>query len=177
MTSTIAPAASAADAKYPPLPPPIQLSIGSIVMLRMTGHSRTAGQEYFAPAVVLNQYQPHGELEVLVWDSTAGAHFNPNYPVRDLESYGEGNERHLREKRSNIQAVLFAPERFASMSDDMDRIITLFVEQSKKIEVCHTDMERLMLKIASLEEMMTAPAAQQITKQESEKTVQSSGKR
>ena len=76
------------------LPEPQQLPQGSIVTLRMRGHSRTNGQEYYAPAVVLAQYANiTGDIEVLIWDSTAGTHYNAAYPVRDLSTRGDGAER------------------------------------------------------------------------------------
>ena len=94
---------------------PLRLEVGSIVTLRMRGHSRTNGQEYFAPAVVLNQHMPHGEIEVLIWDPTAGTHYNPSYAIRDVSSRGEGTDHELYEVQSNIGQVLFSPDEFGQM--------------------------------------------------------------
>jgi hypothetical protein len=99
------------------LPPPIHLEPGSIVMLRMRGHTRTAGLEYFSPGVVINQFEPHGQIEVLIWDSTAGTHYNGAYEVRELGVRGDGADREMYVVQENIQSVLFSPERFASMAE------------------------------------------------------------
>jgi hypothetical protein len=112
----------AAESHTAGLAPPIRLETGSIVSLRMRGHSRTGGLDYYAPAVVLNQHQPNGELEVLVWDSTAGAHFNPNYPVRDLGTRGDGSEREMYVLQENVQQVLFSPELFAETIGKLDEL-------------------------------------------------------
>jgi len=123
--------------KPPALEPPQQLEVGSIVTLRMRGHTRTQGLEYFAPAVVLNQHSPNGEIEVLIWDSTAGTHYNPAYPIRDLSSRGEGPERELYVVQSNIGKVLFSPDAFALMN-----VVT----------------ENIMDRLAALEQAFTFPA-------------------
>ena len=107
------------------LAPPWQFEIGTILTLRMRGHSRTNGEDYYAPAVVLKQHQPNGEIEVMIWDSTAGTHYNAAYPIRDISSRGEGVERELHEE-SNIGQVLFSPMRFAEavgLALDMQREI------------------------------------------------------
>lgn len=100
-------------AAAPALAPPQRLEQGSIVTLRMRGHQRTAGQEYFAAAVVLDQHMPNGEIEVLIWDPTAGTHYNNSYPIREVSSRGEGPEREMYEVQSNIGTILFSPEAFA----------------------------------------------------------------
>ena len=99
-----------------PLDPPRRFEPGTILTLRMRGHSRSpvAGQDYFAPAVVLDQFMPGGELSVLIWDSSAGTHYNASYAVRELSSRGEGNQREMYELTSNVGEVLFSPEAFAS---------------------------------------------------------------
>ena len=108
--------------QYPPLSrdatlaPPRRFEPGTILTLRMRGHSRSpvAGQDYFAPAVVLDQFMPGGELSVLIWDSSAGTHYNASYAVRELSSRGEGNQREMYELQSNMGDVLFSPEAFAA---------------------------------------------------------------
>src|SRR5437762_12146830 len=85
-----------------PLPPPQRLAVGTILTLKMRGHSRTSGQDYYAPAIVLAQHTPNGEIEVLVWDSSAGAHFNHSYPIREVGVRGDGNEREMYVAADNI---------------------------------------------------------------------------
>lgn len=109
--------------KVAPLAPPMRLETGAIVTLLMRGHSRSpGGLEYYAPAVVLNQYADDvGSLEVLVWDSSAGTHYNPSYPTRELSTRGDGGERETYESKSNIGEVLFSPEKFALMLQSMEQ--------------------------------------------------------
>lgn len=97
--------------KAKPLPPYTRLPTGSIVTLRMAGHSRTEGQEYYAPAIVLAQYAPEGQIAVFILDTTAGSHYNPSYPIRDISSRGTGGERELYVLRENIGQILFDPEK------------------------------------------------------------------
>ena len=96
--------------------PPRRFEPGTILTLRMRGHSRSpvAGQDYFAPAVVLDQFRPGGEISVLIWDSSAGTHYNASYAIRELGVRGEGNQREMYELQSNVGEVLFSPEAFAS---------------------------------------------------------------
>lgn len=130
-----------------PLAPPQQYEVGTLLMLRMRGHSRTDGQEYFAPAVVLHQHMPNGEIEVMIWDSTAGTHYNPAYPVRDLSTRGEGAERELFEERSNVGQVLFSPVRFA---EAMDLVLDMQAEvlelQRKAMSLERAQAERQLAK-------------------------------
>jgi hypothetical protein len=130
-----------------PLAPPQQYEVGTLLMLRMRGHSRTDGQEYFAPAVVLRQHMPNGEIEVMIWDSTAGTHYNPAYPVRDLSTRGEGAERELFEERSNVGQVLFSPVRFA---EAMDLVLDMQAEvlelQRKAMSLERAQAERQLAK-------------------------------
>jgi len=109
------------------LAPPPALELGTIATIRMRGHSRTNGEEYFAPAIVLNQHWKEdgtgGEtIEVLIWDSTAGTHYNAAYPVRELSSRGEGGERELYEVRSNIGAILFSPQTLSTALGDIEEL-------------------------------------------------------
>ncbi|SRR6266478_2743127 len=118
-------------------PPPLALEVGSIVTLRMRGHTRTQGLEYFSPAVVLHQHSPGGELEVLIWDPTAGTHYNSNYPIRELAnrdvevkvllnpadpSLGVTCQtvRQQYESQSNIGQVLFSPLAFQNVLAEVD---------------------------------------------------------
>jgi hypothetical protein len=135
------PAAPPVEPPPPPahvLPPPIHLPVGSIVLLRMRGHARSAGLDYFAPAVVLEQHPVRdtnegGELEVLIWDSSAGTHYNPCYPVRELETRGEGGERWLVEKQSNIDRVLFDPDNIERMQHVLHNLQVEVVEINHKL--------------------------------------------
>lgn len=95
------------------LPPPQHLPVGSIVTLRRRGHSRTNGEDYFAPAIVLAQFEPNGEIETLIFDSSSGVCFDHAYAIRDVSSRGDGQTRELYVERENIQAVLYDPVEFA----------------------------------------------------------------
>jgi hypothetical protein len=97
------------------LPPPQHLSEGTILTLRLPGHTRTNGQEYFAPAIVLQQHEPDGQIEVIIFDPTAGTHYNYAYQIRDIGTKGQGNEREMYEIRSHIGTILFSPDRFNEM--------------------------------------------------------------
>jgi hypothetical protein len=94
------------------LKPYMRLSPGSLVTIRMRGHSRTQGQEYFAPAFVLNQYHPNGEIDAVVFDTTSSVSFANAYPIRDLTVSGDGPSRRMTELQSNIGEVLFEPSHF-----------------------------------------------------------------
>lgn len=129
------------------LRPPLQLSIGCIVTLRMRGHTRTNGQEYFAPAVVLQQYDdPVGSIEALVWDYTAGTHYQASYPIRELSSRGIGPDQELYESQSNIGAVLFSPDQFAAMAQEIN---VLSAELLQK----HRMMRDLIARVYHLEKI------------------------
>lgn len=118
-------------------PPPV-LAVGTILTIRMQGHSRTNGQEYFAPAIVLDQFDDQqGSIEALVFDATAGTHYQHSYPIRDLSTRGDGNEREVYELRSNIGNILFRPDEFLRvshlLSDLVDRVARL-EHQLPKVE-------------------------------------------
>jgi hypothetical protein len=116
------------------LRPPQRLEIGSIVTLRMRGHSRTEGKEYFAPAIVLDQHQPNGEIEALVFDPTAGTHYNPSYQIRDISSRGEGATRELYEVQSNIGQVLFSPETFEQVQQAVAELQAQVLDLSQTMD-------------------------------------------
>ena len=121
VTSVVGSQASTTQPTPLALAPPPRYPTGSIVTIRMRGHSRTDGQEYFAPSVVLAQHWPSGEtIEVLVWDATAGTHYNAAYQVRELSTRGEGGERETYEVRSNVGQVLFDPDAFAASLGDIE---------------------------------------------------------
>ncbi len=145
----------------PALPPPLHLEIGSIVTLRMRGHSRTGGLEYFAPAVVLNQHSPNGEIEALVWDSTAGTHYNPNYPIRELSNRERMDEHgpytEIYELSSNIGAVLFSPDAFSRMAGDIELLQVGVMALQRDVKALLADRAPAKPSAASL----AAPAAKE----------------
>jgi len=101
--------------------PPRLLPIGTILTIRMQGHTRTNGVEYFAPAIVLYQYDDmFGSIEAIVFDASAGTHYQHAYHIRDVSTRGIDNE--LYELRSNIGDILFAPDDFARLADRVSRL-------------------------------------------------------
>ena len=117
--------------------PPRRFEPGTILTLRMRGHSRSpvAGQDYFAPAVVLDQFMPGGEISVLIWDSSAGTHYNGAYAIRELGVRGQGAEREMYELQSNVGEVLFSPEAFAAAvasTGQLHEAVYVINEQSKR---------------------------------------------
>ena len=130
----------------------------------MPGHSRTGGQEYFAPAVVLQQYEPNGEIDALVWDASAGNAFVHGYAIRDLGSRDtmvtdkDGNLVPGRTQyviQSNIGQVLFSPAAMLGVEDDLfniKRMIKLFDEQQKKT------WQSVFERMDALEALVTQPA-------------------
>jgi hypothetical protein len=115
------------------LGPYLRLPVGSIVLIKMRGHVRTHGLDYFAPAVVLNQYDPDGQIECIVWDASAGTHYNPNYAIREVGVRGEGNERQMYEIGSNVQAVLFSPDEQSYMRLELDEMRQQIAKQNELI--------------------------------------------
>ena len=119
-TATITPVGAKNAAEKTPLPPAKRYETGTILTLRQRGHSRTNGEEYFAPAIVLNQYADElGMIETIIFDPTAGTHYSSGYPTRDLGVRGDGNEREQYELRSNVGEVLFSPELFVNMLQEV----------------------------------------------------------
>lgn len=84
---------------------------GTILTVRMRGHSRTNGQEYFAPAIVLSQFEPGGELEIIIFDASSGTAYNHAFAPRDVSSRQNPatGETEMYEVQSNIGTVLFSP--------------------------------------------------------------------
>jgi hypothetical protein len=128
----------------PSLDPPRVFEPGTILTLRMRGHTRSPNQsEYFAPAVVLEQFMPGGEISVLIWDSSAGTHYNGSYPVRDLGVRGEGGSRETYELRSNVGDVLFSPAAFANMTDGVDTLALAYSRMRERISALENQMKEL----------------------------------
>ena len=121
------------------LPGFMRLETGSLVTIRMRGHTHSpGGLEYFAPAVVLAQYNDdYGSVDCLVWDSSAGNAYVHGYHVRELGVRGEGSERGMYELQSNIGQVLFSPNEFATMIGSLQdfelRLMRLEVSVTKLI--------------------------------------------
>lgn len=106
------------------LAPFMRLETGSLVTIRMRGHTHSpGGLEYFAPAVVLAQYNDdYGSIDCLVWDSSAGNAYVHGYHVRELGVRGEGSEREMYELQSNIGQVLFSPDQLANVISRIDQL-------------------------------------------------------
>lgn len=105
--------------------PPRVFTTGTILTLRKAGHLRSPvpGQEYFAPGIVLEQYSPNGEIDVIVFDPSAGVHFLSAYPIRDVDARTDvHNRREMYVKRENIGEVLFDPEQFKNITDGLDTL-------------------------------------------------------
>ena len=133
--------------------PPQVLETGTLVLLRMAAHSRSPNQqEYFAPAVVLAQYEPMGEIDALVWDASAGNAFVHGYAIRDLGSRDTPNGREQYVIQSNIGQVLFSPQQFERMQQELE---ILSIELHQK----HRAMRDLLARIEALEAAATTPAA------------------
>jgi TolA-binding protein len=137
----------------PWLEPPQTLETGTLVLLRMAAHSRSPNQqEYFAPAVVLAQYEPNGEIDALVWDASAGNAFVHGYAIRDLGTRDTAAGREQYVIQSNIGQVLFSPQQFDRMQQELE-ILSMELHQK------HRAMRDLTARIESLEAAATTPAA------------------
>jgi hypothetical protein len=140
---------TAIESKKKELPPPMMLAVGTIVTLKMRGHTRSPNQQdYYAPAIVLAQYFPHGEIDALVWDSSAGAHFASGYAIRELGVRGDGNEREMFEIGSNIGEILFSPEEFKQMSSSFEELVQ---HMGRGFRKCDDKFENLEKRLATLE--------------------------
>ena len=150
-------AAAIVDRAIRTLEPPQTLETGTLVLLRMAAHSRSPNQqEYFAPAVVLAQYDPNGEIDALVWDASAGNAFVHGYAIRDLGSRDTPNGREQYVIQSNIGQVLFSPQQFDRMQQELE---ILSVELHQK----HRAMRDLTARIELLEAAATAPVSEAAT--------------
>ena len=133
---------------------------GTILTLRMQGHSRSPvpGQGYFAPAVVLEQFEPNGEISVLIWDSSAGTHYNASYPIRELSSRGVGNEREMFVAQDNIGEVLFSPREFERLSSDFESVLLSLRQLRAEVRDRFARFEAFMNEFRS--DSKSAPAAE-----------------
>lgn len=144
-SETIRPKALSSPTVYP---------VGSIVTLRMRGHSRTDGIDYYSPAIVLRQHETnHNEtIEALVFDSSAGTHFAGAYPIRELGTRGYGGEREMYEVASNVGEVLFSP-------DDFKHLVALGAHLRATVGGMHRAIEDMHQRIVALEQAQTATVA------------------
>lgn len=156
MTATHESHAFGSHATTATLPPPENL-MHCIVTLRMPAHSRSPNQqEYFAPAVVLAQYEPNGEIDALVWDSSAGSAFMHGFAIRDVGirdiHTSDGTHREQYVIQSNIGAVLFAPGAFERMTQEIE-VLSMELHQKHRI------IRDLIARVTALESAATAPAS------------------
>jgi len=142
------------------VPAPQTLETGALVLLRMAAHSRSPNQqEYFAPAVVLAQYEPNGEIDALVWDASAGNAFVHGYAIRDL---GTRDTQHGREQyviQSNIGQVLFSPAAFLNLESDVTMAISTTMQTRRSQQTFESALQEFRMKLEALEQIVTAPGA------------------
>ena len=154
-------------------------ALGTILTLRMPGHSRTNGAEYYAPAIVLSQHPVTqtggGEIEVIIFDSTSGTSYQHAYAVRELGTHEEivevpvaGSDppvttpvpqRVYYEVRSNVGEVLFDPAITASVTERieiLEGMLALMRQSQLAVEVGNR-LEALEARAAALEAAVTAP--------------------
>ena len=118
-------------------------ALGTILTLRMPGHSRTNGAEYYAPAIVLSQHPVTptgggGEIEVIIFDSTSGTSYQHAYAIRDND-------------RSNVGEILFDPALQERLTNDWGMVAGILPN-------VQADVIDLRSRIAALEAAVTAPA-------------------
>lgn len=128
---------------------PLRLALGTILTLRMRGHSRTNGQEYFAPAIVLQQFQPGGEIAAIIMDDTSGVSINPCYAIRDLTTVGDGGQRRLVELQSNIGEILFDPNQQRDLFFSVSELQGIYSRQIDTIRALES-------RVKMLEELLTS---------------------
>lgn len=149
------------------LEPPQTLETGTLVLLRMAAHSRSPNQqEYFAPAVVLAQYEPMGEIDALVWDASAGNAFVHGYAIRDLGTRDTINGREQYVIQSNIGQVLFSPSAFLNMQADVTTAIGRVIQMGRVQQSLYEKdvafdavLAEFRARLEALEQLVTQPAA------------------
>ena len=153
-------AAAIVDRAIRTLEPPQTLETGTLVLLRMAAHSRSPNQqEYFAPAVVLAQYEPNGEIDALVWDASAGNAFVHGYAIRDLGSRDTPNGREQYVIQSNIGQVLFSPAAFLNLEADVTIAISRAMQVSRSQQSFEVVLQEFRVKLEALEQIVTQPAS------------------
>jgi hypothetical protein len=139
---------------------PQTLETGSLVLLRMAAHSRSPNQqEYFAPAVVLAQYEPNGEIDALVWDASAGNAFVHGYAIRDLGTRDAAAGREQYVIQSNIGQVLFSPAAFLNLEADVTTAISRAIQVARSQQSFEAVLNEFRAKLEALEQIVTQPAA------------------
>ena len=98
------------------------LEVGTMITLRMRGHSRTDGKEYFASAIVLQQYERDGEIDAIIFDQTSGVSIVNANPIREVgarpgRAGGPMNEHYV--VQSNIGAIIFNPRELSDMAREL----------------------------------------------------------
>jgi hypothetical protein len=142
------------------LEPPQVLETGTLVLLRMAAHSRSPNQqEYFAPAVVLAQYEPNGEIDALVWDASAGNAFVHGYAIRDLGTRDAAAGREQYVIQSNIGAVLFSPAAFLNLESDVTMAISTALKVRQSQQSFDATLQEFRAKLEALEQIVTQPAS------------------
>lgn len=140
------------------VPAPQTLETGTLVLLRMAAHSRSPNQqEYFAPAVVLAQYEPNGEIDALVWDASAGNAFVHGYAIRDLGTRDTANGREQYVIQSNIGQVLFSPAAFLNLESDVTMAISRAMQAARSQQSFDAALQDFRMRLEALEAMATAP--------------------
>jgi hypothetical protein len=143
------------------VPAPQQLETGTLILLRMAAHSRSPNQqEYFAPAVVLAQYEPNGEIDALVWDASAGNAFVHGYAIRDLGTRDTQQGREQYVIQSNIGQVLFSPAAMLDLEADVTRVMAAQLGLQREFRsALQNEFAALTARVESLEASLTAPGA------------------
>jgi len=146
----------------PSLEPPQTLETGTLILLRMAAHSRSPNQqEYFAPAVVLAQYDPKGEIDALVWDASAGNAFVHGYAIRDLGTRDTQQGREQYVLQSNIGQVLFSPAAMLDLEADVTRVMAAQLGLQREFRsALQNEFAALTARVESLEALATAPPSE-----------------
>ena len=144
----------------PALEPPQTLETGTLVLLRMAAHSRSPNQqEYFAPAVVLAQYEPNGEIDALVWDASSGNAFVHGYAIRDLGTRDTQQGREQYVIQSNIGQVLFSPQQFSDLQEVVESLVRFEFDMRRSIKDYFLTSTSVLERLSALEAAATAPTA------------------
>jgi hypothetical protein len=111
----------------PPFP---VLEKGTIMTLFRPGHTQTAGQEYYCPVLVLEQYANNdGSIDAMVWDSTSGTSYIHNHPIREtsVREVEGSNQRVKTLVRDHIGSILFSPSAFAEAQAELSQVKDLLL--------------------------------------------------
>jgi hypothetical protein len=133
------------------LPAPRTFEPGTIITVRRPGHSRSPvpGQDYYAPALVLEQYMPNGELACFIFDYTSGVQYSGSYQIREISARGDGAAREMYETQSNIGTVLFDPHAIDHLYDSVSLLIQRIHQVMDRLDVLEAFMNEMKAPIAS----------------------------